>query len=186
MTGVDSVVLNFLNGVAGKYFLLDGIYIFFSEYLIYILGTTFFLYLFKVKDWKERMQILSLGVIAVIISRGIVTPLIRFFFYKPRPFMALDVNTLIDHADTGSFPSGHIAFLVPLMLILWHINKRAGVWGLVGAFLMGVARIGVGAHWPTDILGGFLVGTIGYAIPWFLLKNKIFIKKENVQAGTSL
>ena len=49
MTTFDSVVFKFLNGIAGKYFLVDGVYIFFSEYLIYILTLVFGIYLFKIK-----------------------------------------------------------------------------------------------------------------------------------------
>ena len=178
MTTFDSVVFKFLNGIAGKYFLVDGVYIFFSEYLIYILTLVFGIYLFKVKDWRERVQLFSLGTLGVILSRVIITPVIRFFFYNPRPFVELDITTLINHADTGSLPSGHVAFIVPLMLTLWQINKRLGLWGLIGALLIGISRIGVGAHWPTDILLGFLVGAAGFATAWTFLRNRFYKKTE--------
>jgi len=184
MTGFDSVIFKFLNDLTGKLFLVDGAFVFFSEYLIYVLTIIFGIYLLRIKNWKERMQMFSLGIISVIISRGIFTPLIRFFFDRPRPFVALDVGSLVDHAQTGSFPSGHLAFITPLVIALWYINKRAGNWGFVCVLLMGISRIGVGVHWPSDILGGILIGVVAFAITQLFLKRsapeKIVIsKKEN-------
>jgi len=178
MTGIDTAISEFFSSFTGKYFLVDGIFIFFAEYLIYILSAVFLLYVLKIKDWRERVRILSLGALGVILSRGIFTPLIRFFFERPRPFVALDIESLISHANTGSFPSGHITFITPLILILWYINRRTGIWSLAGALLIGIARVGVGVHWMTDILGGFLVGFVAYAIAHALLKIKNSPKPE--------
>jgi len=180
----DSLIFEFINNLTGKLFLIDGVFIFLSEYLIYILVGVFGLYILKIKSWKERMHMFSLGLLGVILSRGIFTPLIRFFFERQRPFVALNIDSLISHAETGSFPSGHIAFITPLVIALWYINKRAGTWGFVGAILVGVARIGAGVHWPTDILGGFLVGIISYAIVQGFLKIKPSKKERSVKTDT--
>ena len=172
MTGIDIAISEFLNNFTGRHFLIDGVFIFFSEYFIYILTGFFLLFIFRIKNWKERVRALFVGIIGVILSRGIMTPLIRYFFEKQRPFVALDLNQLVDHSQTGSFPSGHIAFIVPLILTLFYINKRAGIWGLICALIIGIARVGVGVHWMSDILSGFLVGSIGYFIAQALLKLK--------------
>ena len=169
MTGFDIAVLNFLNGVIGRFLLVDWIFIFFSELLIYILVGVFLLFLFRIKNWKHRANIFSLGILSVILSRGIVTPIIRFFFETPRPFVALNIESLVTHASTPSFPSGHMTFIVPIVLTLWYINKRAGAWSFAGAVLIGVGRVGAGIHWPTDILGGILIGIICFAFARVLL-----------------
>ena len=181
MTEIDIAISEFLNNLTGKHFLVDGVFIFFSEYLIYILTGIFVFYVFRIKDWKERMRAFSIGIIGVILSRGIITPLIRYFFERQRPFVTLDIESLIDHSQSGSFPSGHITFIVPLVIALYYVNKRAGIWGLIGAFIMGIARVGVGVHWATDILGGFLIGLVAYAIAQALLK----IKKPQVEVKES-
>ena len=137
----------------------------------------------RVKNWKERVNIFALGALGVIISRGIFTPLVRFFLDRPRPFVAFGIDPLSAHEATGSFPSGHIAFIAPLMIALWYADKRGGTWGLIGVFLIGIARIGSAVHWPSDILGGFLVGIVGYAIAWLLLKNKLSKETEDVPTG---
>jgi len=183
MTEIDSVVFEFLHGLIGKSFLIDGVFVFFSQYLIYILTFVFGIYLVRVKNWKERVNIFALGALGVIISRGIFTPLVRFFLDRPRPFVAFGIDPLSAHEATGSFPSGHIAFIAPLMIALWYADKRGGTWGLIGVFLIGIARIGSAVHWPSDILGGFLVGIVGYAIAWLLLKNKLSKETGDVPTG---
>jgi len=171
MTGFDTAVLIFLNGAVGRFFLVDWFFIFFSEFFVYILAAAFLLFLFRIKGWKHRANIFSLGILSVILSRGIATPIIRFFFENPRPFVALGIEPLVSHAQTPSFPSGHMAFIIPIVLTLWYINKRAGVWSFAGALLIGIGRVGAGIHWPTDILGGVLIGVIAFVVVQILLKK---------------
>lgn len=171
MIEADSILLDFLSSLTGRFFLVDWLFIFFSEVTIYIILTVFLLYAFRIKNWKDRWSTLSLGVISVILSRGIATPLFRFFFDKPRPFQALDIESLVTSASTSSFPSGHIAFIVPLAITLWYINKKAGIWSFVGVTLMGISRVVAGVHWPTDILGGVLIGVVAFVVTQMLLKK---------------
>ena len=151
------------------------------------------MFLFRIKDWKHRANILSFGILSVILSRGIVTPMIRFFFETQRPFVVLGIESLVSHAPTSSFPSGHMTFIIPIVLTLWYINRRAGAWSFVGALLIGIGRIGAGIHWPTDILGGILVGIICFAFVRVLLtrasfmpSNKLLKKKSNAPVGASV
>jgi undecaprenyl-diphosphatase len=72
-----------------------------------------------------------------------------------------------------SFPSGHALFAVcffgGLAVLLSHRLRgrlaRILVWAiaLVLIFLIGVSRVYLGVHYPTDVLGGFAVGTVWVA-----------------------
>ena len=72
-----------------------------------------------------------------------------------------------------SFPSGHttaaFATMVPVFLVG---NKKVSWTALIFAFLMGVSRIYLVVHYPSDVLGGLIVGTIA-GILGTLLSQKL-------------
>ena len=80
---------------------------------------------------------------------------------------------MIDTPLEYSFPSGHTgsSFAAGVTLFLC-CPKKYGVPALVLAFLIAVSRLYVGVHYPTDVLGGMLTGTL---IALFVCKNK-FVK----------
>src|SRR3989344_8484581 len=124
--GLDERGFSFLYDLADKNQFLDWFLIFGAEYLIFLLGAIFIFFLLKEKDWRRRFYFFALAFISTILSRGIITSLVRLYYDKPRPFTILDVQTLIEHAATPSFPSGHVAFIIPIALTVWLINRRIG------------------------------------------------------------
>ena len=92
---------------------------------------------------------------------------------RTRPFDAIDgLVTLIKHPTSSSFPSGHTssAFAVVIVLLIL-IPMKYSIWSLVLALTIAFSRMYVGVHYPTDILGGIMVGLIygfvGYKIGSF-------------------
>jgi undecaprenyl-diphosphatase len=83
---------------------------------------------------------------------------------RPRP---LTVGTLIDET-TSSFPSGHATSSVTTfgaLAVVCVVALRPGVraWAAGVFVLLGLAisvsRVAVGVHWPTDVMGGWALGT---------------------------
>jgi undecaprenyl-diphosphatase len=97
-------------------------------------------------------------VISAALSRGVLTPLIRFFYYHPRPFDIYQVRQLIPESG-ASFPSGHAMFFFALAAALYFYNKKWGVWFFLATALMCTARVMAGVHFPSDILGGMVLGS---------------------------
>lgn len=60
-----------------------------------------------------------------------------------------------------SFPSGHSTTAFALCFVVSFLFPRAFPWMLVLAVLIALSRIIVGAHYPTDVIGGAVVGTLG-------------------------
>ena len=90
-----------------------------------------------------------------------MTEIIRFFYNRPRPFEVLEnVVKLTDHTTGSSFPSGHAAVIFGLAGFLFLHNRKIGLWFLAAAVLIGIARVAVGVHYPSDILGGLTVGLV--------------------------
>lgn len=136
---------------------LDPIMIFLSSAGDHILWLAIFVALYL---WKGKSVAISYGF--VIFIAIILTFILKLFFEIPRPE---DVRFVME-AHGYSMPSGHTSrsfasavFLHPLV----SNNKfRLLIWIL--AALIGLSRIFVGVHYPSDILAGALVGCIiGYA-----------------------
>lgn len=95
---------------------------------------------------------------------------------RPRPFMA-DTSVALKIPAPGeySFPSGHTmnAFSAATVIFLHH--KKAGIPALVLASLIAFSRMYLFVHFPTDILGGILVG-VGAAVVSVKWGSHLFLK----------
>jgi len=164
----DQQFFNVIHGLANINGILDVVGVFFAQYAVYILVIVALFLIFKEKKWKRKIYFFSLASLSIILSRGIITEVIRFFYHRPRPFVALGFKPLLyDYAY--SFPSGHMAACVALSLAIFYLNKKAGYWFFGTTFLIGLFRIFVGVHWPSDILGGIVIATFSfYVVRYFL------------------
>lgn len=165
---MNAILFNLIFGLSRKNFLLDGTGVFFAQYVPYLLILGFFWILFLQQGWRRRLFFFSESAIAVILSRGLLTEIIRFFYYSPRPFELLHFQSLIPESGS-SFPSGHAAFYFALATIIFFYNRRWGVWYFALSLLNGAARIFVGVHWPLDVLSGVVLGILcGVFVHWLL------------------
>ena len=94
--------------------------------------------------------------------------ILKPLFARPRP---CDVNTaitiLVKRPHGHSFPSGHTASAFAAAFALWLQNRKLGVPALVLAAFIAFTRLYLYVHFPTDILGGVLVGLVcGWLGKW--------------------
>jgi undecaprenyl-diphosphatase len=85
---------------------------------------------------------------------------IRGFVERPRPFVAHQgLDVLVSGKTDFSFVSDHATITMALGVGLFVANRRFGVAGIGLALLEGFCRVYMGVHYPTDVVGGFALGT---------------------------
>ncbi|MGW0712430.1 phosphatase PAP2 family protein [Streptomyces sp. NPDC002643] len=85
---------------------------------------------------------------------------IRGFVERPRPFLDHDgLEVLVEGKTDYSFVSDHATLVMAMAVGLFVANRKFGMVGLVVAVLGGVIRVYMGVHYPTDVVGGFALGT---------------------------
>jgi undecaprenyl-diphosphatase len=107
----------------------------------------------------ERRVTLLLALLAAVLALG-VNLVVNAAFPRPRPFLVLPAHVLVPSPPhDASFPSDHtaVAGAVSVMFLLGG-QGGWGMLGLLGAALIGAARVVVGVHYPSDVAAGILIG----------------------------
>ena len=119
--------------------------------------------------WRRSEKITAILYLVSVITFPLVSLVVKNQFARPRQaiFPPLVVET------TYSFPSGHSLTAVAVYglaaVLLWQRGHRilaiiSGIW----VFLIGLSRVYLGAHYPSDVLSSFAVGTIMLIIVLFI------------------
>ena len=104
-------------------------------------------------------QDLTVRLIVAIVVLAVLVMVTKFTIRRSRP--EGDWGTVYRKTDPHSFPSGHAAraALIATLALLWSpiaIGLMLALW----AFLVSLARIAMGVHYPSDVLAGALLGLI--------------------------
>jgi undecaprenyl-diphosphatase len=121
-----------------------------------------------------RRQGAALLLLAAVVGGMLISTGLKMGFERPRP-------DLVPHAArvyTASFPSGHAMLSAITYLTLGALLARVEKSRRASAFIMGLAilmtllvgvsRVYLGVHWPSDVLAGWSVGAAWAALCWFV------------------
>ncbi|MFJ8358397.1 phosphatase PAP2 family protein [Streptomyces sp. NPDC093984] len=104
----------------------------------------------------------ALAVPLLVVLAYAVNSVLKLLVREDRPCQSLHVVTLEACPAPGdwSFPSNHTAIAAAAAVALFLVSRRIGYVALVAAGAMGVSRVWVGAHYPHDVVAGFVVGAL--------------------------
>lgn len=107
-------------------------------------------------------------VIDLVLTNGLLKPLVA----RTRPFVTAGVSLLVPPPTDGSFPSGHTAASFAAAMSLWFMKSRLAKPALLLAALIAFSRLYLFVHYPTDIAGGILAGTLAAYAAWKLVGRR--------------
>lgn len=154
---LDYALFRAVNGLAGRSSAIDALMIGSAKYLPVVFALALVaLWL----SWRQRNQRAGfLAGVAALVALGI-GQLIGKVLPRPRPYVSHSVIQLIPPSLDTSFPSDHAILGFAVAVMVWRYNRRAGAILLLLTTLMAFARNFVGAHYPGDVLGGAVLGTV--------------------------
>lgn len=152
---------------------LNGLMIGLAKDGIYMYALLLIIYWFIGHTHDQRIIHREAGLSAVIVGvlGLLINILISHIWFRPRPFVTLHTVPLIHHAADASFPSDHATGSAGLAGGAYLRDHTMGKFFAVLALFIGFSRVYVGVHYPTDILGGFIVGLLSTFIVALAKKN---------------
>ncbi|HHY50833.1 MAG TPA: phosphatase PAP2 family protein [Alphaproteobacteria bacterium] len=146
-----------------------------SDYILIPAAVVFFVCAGLALVLRRRIPKLALwqaaGIAAFVFAGiglpGLITGIVKRIIGRSRPSL-LDTVGPLDFRTWSwtdwtyqSFPSGHTTTAFAICFVVSFLVPRAYPFMLAFAVLVGLSRIVVGAHYPTDLIGGAIVGTLG-------------------------
>lgn len=126
--------------------------------------------------WLRRMYGAMWLVLAATLGGLIVTTALKQWFERPRP----DIVPHLSLVHTSSFPSGHSMLSATVFLTLgallgrfvqeFRLKAYFLIVALILTLLVGVSRVYLGVHWPTDVLAGWCAGLAWATLCWFVAR----------------
>ncbi len=165
---MDISILNFFFHLSQANPWLASLAVFFSNYVVYLLPVIVAIYVFYTE--KKSYRKVAYVTCVVIAAVGATNLVLKHIFSISRPFVTLNYVPLAQIASL-SFPSAHATLAGALFVATWlSLSKHQWFTWLVGILCLciGISRIMLGVHYPSDILAGFLWGGlasyIGYKV----------------------
>jgi len=172
MTSLDLWLFQTINGLAERSTLLDNAMLMLARpSTLWVPGGLVIAYLLW-RDWRQAMVFVT-SLASVVVIGDFFGAQIKHLVARARPCrVVIGVHDLVGCGGPFSFPSNHAVNTAAAAAFAHLLFPASGwvTWPIVA--IVGVARVYVGAHYVTDVLGGWLIGgSLGVAAGWLLRRR---------------
>ena len=133
-----------------------------------------------------------IGAVTLLLTFSVTNLCLKPLIGLTRPYEVIEgLTRIIEKQSDRSFPSGHTANSMAVGVSLWQVSRKYELLGdkklyfpktagwavLVWSVLVGLSRLYVGVHYPTDVLGGAIIAIINAVIVLGVYKKLIEKKR---------
>jgi len=129
--------------------------------IIYILGA---LYILINHNFRSLIKYILVPAFVLILNTYL-----RKIIKRNRPFDKFDIENMVYHKPSYSFPSNHSACAMVISIAEMFLNFKFGLLCILLSFFTGLSRVFTGVHFPFDVVGGWTIGAVLGYIGFFIL-----------------
>lgn len=163
---------------------LQQLFLFYANDIVWLFVLCAIIFWFTKSKREIMRSALIESALSLILSRLILTEIIRFLWPRPRPTVADQTTYFIAQGKTTepSFPSGHASAMFAIAMSIYFYDRKLG-WALfVLSIITGIFRVIVGFHFPSDIVAGATLGIATAELIHLSLAGKISLWARKVSA----
>ncbi|HWP41403.1 MAG TPA: phosphatase PAP2 family protein, partial [Tepidisphaeraceae bacterium] len=153
-----------------------------GNFVLTLLSAAVVLYLIMARKYH------AMWLVIIATSGGLaLSSLLKYLIDRQRP----QLTEHLSHVYTSSFPSGHsmlaaVVYLTLGSLLASIVPGRALKIYVIGlallvTFLVGLSRVYLGVHWPTDVLAGWTAGLVWAILCWVVARQ--LKRRGAIEAG---
>ena len=145
------------------------------------IGVMLVVLLWSFKTRSKALRFQSFQLMLAVVTVAIFTFCLKLLISRQRPFITYADVEKLSEGGSHSFPSGHTAeaFALATAILCLFKNRALSIVAFSWAIVIAYSRMALGVHYPSDVLGGAIVGC---AVSFLMLKLSM---PKNVQPGQS-
>lgn len=144
---------------------------FIASGVIYILPIILLVLFFRsAADRLASLKIFLSAIVAwFVLNKTIGNFLYNNYHFRDRPFVERGLHELLLERPQKAFPSDHSAVIMAVIFALFYYRyPKLGFFFLIAGVISSLARVVIGFHYFGDIMGGWIVGAVAFAIIYWL------------------
>ncbi len=166
-------ILTFINNGMQDPFLDAAVPIIYNLTSIYAIPV--FLLIILIISWAlkmEKIRNMMLICILAFFFNDVITLFLKVVYVSPRPYVVLsNIRMVVQDHGLNSFPSGHtsISFSVISVVLMKAKEHRLilGILAVIYLIILEFSLLYSGVHYPTDLIGGAIIGIVSAAVAVF-------------------